>query len=110
MNIRKTLENLHKKFPNLTLDDLFAILDCYVEYDQGIQDWLNYKPTKFWYNKEVDLTDSKNFIKAEDITSISSKFPKYTMKVDYSDNVTTTGDGKNQTIYGPDYYQLTAHH
>lgn len=102
MNIRKTLENLHKKFPNLTLDDLFAILDCYVEDCN----WgLTSKPYE-WENKKVFLTDP-SCVKAEDITSISSK---YTMKVDYSDNITTTGDGKNQTIYGPDYYQLTAHH
>ena len=107
MNIRKTLENLHKKFPNLTLDDLFAIIDCYVEegYSFGLT-----PNTSYLYKKEVDLTNSKNFIKAEDITSISSKLPKYIMKEDYSNNVTTTGDGKNQTIYGPDYYQLTAHH
>ena len=31
MDTRKTLENLHKEFPNLSLDDLFKILDCYVE-------------------------------------------------------------------------------
>ena len=109
MNIRKTLENLHKKFPNLTLDDLFAIIDCYVEDCN----WgLTPKPYE-WENKKVFLTEPSspdNWIKAEDITSISSKLPKYTMKVDYSDNITTTGDGKNQTIYGPDYYQLTAHH
>lgn len=28
---RLTLSKLHSKFPNLTLDDLFEILDCYVE-------------------------------------------------------------------------------
>lgn len=26
-----TLSKLHSKFPNLTLDDLFEILDCYTE-------------------------------------------------------------------------------
>lgn len=31
MNTRETLKNLHKKFPNLNLDDLFEIMDCYVE-------------------------------------------------------------------------------
>ena len=104
MNIRKTLENLHKKFPNLTLDDLFTIIDCYVEdCNQG----LTLKP--YEWDKQLVLTDPL-CVKAEDITSISSKFPKYTMKADYSDNVTITGNGKNQTIYGPDYYQLTAHH
>ena len=28
---RLTLSKLHTKFPNLTLDDLFKILDCYTE-------------------------------------------------------------------------------
>lgn len=28
---KATLIKLHKKFPNLSLDDLFDILDCYVE-------------------------------------------------------------------------------
>lgn len=31
MNLKETLKNLHKKFPNLTLDELFDIVDCYVE-------------------------------------------------------------------------------
>lgn len=31
MNTKETLRKLHKKFPNLSLDDLFAILDCYTE-------------------------------------------------------------------------------
>ena len=31
IDTRKTLINLHNKFPNLTLDDLFEILDCCVE-------------------------------------------------------------------------------
>ena len=28
---RLTLSKLHSKFPNITLDDLFEILDCYTE-------------------------------------------------------------------------------
>lgn len=31
LNLKETLKNLHKKFPNLTLDELFDIVDCYVE-------------------------------------------------------------------------------
>lgn len=31
MNTKETLRKLHQKFPNLSLDDLFAILDCYTE-------------------------------------------------------------------------------
>lgn len=31
LNLKITLKNLHKKFPNLSLDELFDIVDCYVE-------------------------------------------------------------------------------
>lgn len=31
LNSKETLKKLHKKFPHLSLDDLFDILDCYVE-------------------------------------------------------------------------------
>ena len=31
LNSKETLKKLHKKFPQLSLDDLFDILDCYVE-------------------------------------------------------------------------------
>lgn len=31
INTKETLKKLHSKFPLLSLDDLFEILDCYVE-------------------------------------------------------------------------------
>lgn len=31
LNSKETLKKLHKKFPLLTLDELFDILDCYTE-------------------------------------------------------------------------------
>ena len=31
LNSKETLKKLHKKFPQLSLDDLFDVLDCYVE-------------------------------------------------------------------------------
>lgn len=31
INTKETLKKLHTKFPALSLDDLFAILDCYTE-------------------------------------------------------------------------------
>lgn len=31
MNLKATLKNLHKKFPTMTLDELFDIVDCYTE-------------------------------------------------------------------------------
>lgn len=48
MDTRKTLENLHKEFPNLSLDDLFKILDCYVETS-------SYLLPKTWYDKSITI-------------------------------------------------------
>ena len=31
LNSKETLKKLHKRFPQLSLDDLFDVLDCYVE-------------------------------------------------------------------------------
>jgi hypothetical protein len=49
MDARKTLENLHKEFPNLSLDDLFKILDCYVEQSPS------YLLPKTWYDKSITI-------------------------------------------------------
>lgn len=47
MDSRKTLTNLHKEFPNLSLDDLFKILDCYVEQ--------SYLLPKTWDDKSITI-------------------------------------------------------
>lgn len=50
---RLTLSKLHSKFPNLTLDDLFEILDCYTEVVTYDLKWPTYrdKSTTTWpYN------------------------------------------------------------
>lgn len=31
IDTKETLKNLHNEFPNMTLDDLFKILDCFKE-------------------------------------------------------------------------------
>ena len=31
INTKETLKKLHKKFPLMSLDELFEIVDCYVE-------------------------------------------------------------------------------
>ena len=43
MNVKETLKRLHKRLPTLSLDELFELLDCYIEYDSNTIDWLNYK-------------------------------------------------------------------
>ena len=49
---RLTLSKLHSKFPNLTLDDLFEILDCYTEVVTYDWKWPTYrdKSTTTWPN------------------------------------------------------------
>jgi hypothetical protein len=51
LNVKQTLKNLHKKFPTLGLDELFEVLDCYVEeYTLNVKDW----EPKIWYSKSSD--------------------------------------------------------
>ena len=35
MNVKETLKKLHKKFPLMSLDELFEILDCYTNETLG---------------------------------------------------------------------------
>jgi hypothetical protein len=45
IDTRRTLVNLHEKFPNLSLDNLFEILDCYIEMPSM---WTNTDKTFTW--------------------------------------------------------------
>ena len=46
MNVKETLRRLHKKYPTLSLDELFEMLDCYVEQtDYGTY----FKPINTYY-------------------------------------------------------------
>lgn len=36
IDTKKTLINLHERFPDLELDDLFVILECIEEYYTGV--------------------------------------------------------------------------
>lgn len=50
LNVKQTLKNLHKRLPTLSLDELFEVLDCYVEeYTINTKDW---GPTKIWYSSD----------------------------------------------------------
>lgn len=52
MNVKETLKRLHKKFPMMGLDELFDVLDCYVEevdFSRTISTW---EPSKIWYSTD----------------------------------------------------------
>lgn len=57
INVKDTLKKLHKKFPLMTLDELFEILDCFVE--ESIIKWdpdtITTQPwtgDRVWYNND----------------------------------------------------------
>ena len=52
MNVKETLKKLHKRLPTLSLDELFELLDCYVEqidFSRTISTW---EPSKVWYSTD----------------------------------------------------------
>lgn len=51
MDTKKTLQNLHQKFPAMTLDDLFTILDCIVLDSPFIS--VPYTRDNVLYNTEI---------------------------------------------------------
>lgn len=99
LNVKQTLKNLHKKFPTLGLDELFEVLDCYVEeYTINTEDW---KP-KIWYAEHnIDTmplkTNGIEFNKNSISCSTSNKIDRM-----YDGNIITTADFSPQ--------QLTASH
>ena len=51
MNVKETLKRLHKRLPTLSLDELFELLDCYVE-QSTLAIFPNWEPGKVWYSTE----------------------------------------------------------
>lgn len=54
LDSKRTLIKLHTEFPDLSLDDLFKILDCYVEHYPYIKSFSNLYDSKPY---EVTCTD-----------------------------------------------------
>jgi hypothetical protein len=57
INTKETLKKLHKKFPLMTLDELFEILDCFVEesiikWDSGTITTQPWTGDRVWYNND----------------------------------------------------------
>lgn len=51
INVKETLKRLHKKLPTLSLDDLFDVLDCYVE-QSALSTFPTWEPNKIWYSTD----------------------------------------------------------
>ena len=56
MDILATLKKLHEQFPQLSLDDLLAILDCYVEKNNFFKPYEN----KIWHSNSNTITANSN--------------------------------------------------
>lgn len=52
MNVKETLKRLHKRLPTLSLDELFELLDCYVE-QSTLATFPNWEPGKIWYSTDT---------------------------------------------------------
>ena len=72
LNTKETLKKLHTKFPLLTLDELFDILDCYVE-NSNIT-WDTGTITSYpWYNGTLTRNDSSNLCQFTSENKITAK-------------------------------------
>lgn len=60
IDTKETLKKLHREFPELTLDDLFRILDCYTD---KYPYWNRFENTKDSYPKSFEVTCSDNTFK-----------------------------------------------
>ena len=101
MNVKETLKRLHKRLPTLSLDELFELLDCYVEQStlSTFPSWE--PPTKIYYS--TDKTTSVNEVPA--INCITSK------NVDPAIyTISNCTDGKIKFYDGGGSTQLIANH
>lgn len=60
MNVKETLRRLHKKYPTLSLDELFDMLDCYVE----LADYCKNPITTYYGDFNTNSTNSSLQLKA----------------------------------------------
>ena len=100
MNVKETLKRLHKKFPLMSLDDLFEILDCYVE-QSSLTSFPSCGLDKVWYSTDkttsVSETPKVNCITSKNVPEI------YTI-------ANNCADGKIKLYDGGGSTQLVADH
>lgn len=102
LNVKQTLKNLHKKFPTLGLDELFEVLDCYIEeYTINTKDWKpNWEPNKIWYSTDKTTSETP---KINCITSKNADPAIYTI-------ANTCTDGKIKYYDGAGSAQPVSNH
>lgn len=96
MNVKETLKRLHKRLPTLSLDELFELLDCYVEEFN-----LSFKPDNQVLWKEPSPWSTSvtyNTVKSD---------PNYNLTTNLTTNCT---DGKIKYYDGGGSSQLVADH
>ena len=86
MNVKETLKRLHKKLPAMGLDELFELLDCYVEEFT----LTSTEPKIRYHDYKIDTmpikTNGVEFNKNSISCSTSNKIDRK-----YDGNITTTG-------------------
>lgn len=87
MNTKETLKRLHKKFPMMGLDELFEILDCYVEeykiaepkiWTSTYTNPLKTNGVEFNKNQITCSTSNKNEYDGNTITTAEPSFVQFT--------------------------------
>ena len=102
MNVKETLKRLHKKFPMMGLDELFDVLDCYIEENYFSRTIPTWEPNKIWYS--TDKTTSVSETPAINcITSKNADPLIYTI-------TNNCADGKIKYYDGGGSTQLVADH
>lgn len=99
MNVKETLKRLHKRLPTLSLDELFELLDCYVEQSATFPNWE--PPTKIYYSTDKTTSVSET-PKINCITSKNVDPAIYT--------IANCTDGKIKFYDGGGSTQLIAEH
>ena len=100
LNVKQTLKNLHKKFPTLGLDELFEVLDCYVE-QSTLSTFPTWEPNKVWYS-----TDKTNGV--SEVHAINCVTSKNVDPATYT--IANCTDGKIKFYDGGGSTQLVAEH
>ena len=110
MKVKETLKKLHKKFPMMGLDELFDVLDCYVESSITTDLW----QPKTWYSNTIDCSKTNGIEKAiNKIDASEAKIVPAIYKVE--DGIVTLNgdkyyDGNTTTTAKPSFEQFTASH